>query len=295
MQNRSKLNQLVGADHGSCEVVKSLEVLARSLIAELQAAIVAKPGEGSLDDVAKLSQAAPVSGLVDLRDEGNDSAIANTTEDVRRAVGAIALKDVRPVARSPVWSLNGRDGIEKIEGGFRVVDVGRSDLNYKRDAIRIGYDVALATSLCSIGGVWPGVDPPKTARIEALSTTARDQSMAPSFPSRLSKRRWISGQIPSEVQRASRRQQVQPLPHPSSTGRSFQGMPVFSTNRIPVRHFRSETRGRPPSGLGSRFGSSGAIAAQSSSVTNSAGMCTPLSRTGVLIGGYRGASLAVLH
>lgn len=252
-----------------------MEVFARSLIAELEATIVAKPSEGSLDNVAKLAQPTPVGGLVDLRNKRNDSAISNTPEYVRRAVSAIALEDLWPVAGTPVWSLNGRNGIEEIEGGFRVVNVGRSDLNYERDAIGIGYDVALATSLCSIGGVWPGVDPPKTARIEALSTTARDQSTAPSFPSRLSKRRWISGQIPSDVQRASRRQQVQPLPHPSSTGRSFQGMPVFSTNRIPVRHFRSETRGRPPSGLGSRFGSSGAIAAQSSSVTNSAGMSTP--------------------
>lgn len=39
---------------------------------------------------------------------------------------------------------------------------------------------------------------------------------------------------------------VIPDPHPSSCGSICQGMPLRRTNRMPVRHARSETRGRPP-------------------------------------------------
>ncbi|AUX20782.1 uncharacterized protein SOCEGT47_081980 [Sorangium cellulosum] len=56
---------------------------------------------------------------------------------------------------------------------------------------------------------------------------------------------------------------------PSSCGRYSQGIPVFSTNKIPVRAIRSGVRGRPPCGFGSAFGNRGSIRSQSSSGTNS--------------------------
>jgi hypothetical protein len=39
-----------------------------------------------------------------------------------------------------------------------------------------------------------------------------------------------------------------PLPQPSSRGKYSHGVPVLSTNRIPVRAARSLIRGRPPFG-----------------------------------------------
>jgi hypothetical protein len=64
--------------------------------------------------------------------------------------------------------------------------------------------------------------------------------------------------MPAVAQSRSRRQQVIPLPQPISWGRYSQGMPVFSTNKIPVSAARSGTRGRPPFGLGGSGGSNGA-------------------------------------
>jgi hypothetical protein len=47
-----------------------------------------------------------------------------------------------------------------------------------------------------------------------------------------------------------RRQHVIPDLHPSSGGSICHGMPVRRTKTMPVRHARSETRGRPPFGRG---------------------------------------------
>jgi len=50
-----------------------------------------------------------------------------------------------------------------------------------------------------------------------------------------------------------------PLPKPSSCGSSSQGMPVRSTNRMPLSAISSLTRGRPPLAEGTNTGSSGSI------------------------------------
>ena len=47
------------------------------------------------------------------------------------------------------------------------------------------------------------------------------------------------------VMHVGRRQQVMPLPHPNSSGRSCQAMPLLSTNKIPVNAARAGTRWRP--------------------------------------------------
>ena len=67
-------------------------------------------------------------------------------------------------------------------------------------------------------------------------------------------------QTPAWYQSRSLRQHLIPLPHPISAGKYSQGMPVFSTNRIPASAARSDTRGRPPLGFGGSGGSSGAAA-----------------------------------
>ncbi len=61
----------------------------------------------------------------------------------------------------------------------------------------------------------------------------------------------------ARCQSRSRRQHVIPDPHPSSCGSSCQGMPLRRTKTMPVRHARSDTRGRPPCGLLGRIGKNG--------------------------------------
>jgi hypothetical protein len=73
-------------------------------------------------------------------------------------------------------------------------------------------------------------------------------------------------------QSRNRRQQVMPEPQPNCFGSIPQGMPLRSTNRIPVRQARSDTRGRPPCGFGIEAGRSGRIKLHSASGTSAAAM-----------------------
>jgi len=62
---------------------------------------------------------------------------------------------------------------------------------------------------------------------------------------------------PARCQSRRRRQHVIPDPQPSSWGSICQGMPLRRTKTMPVRHARSETRGRPPCGRRAGIGKNG--------------------------------------
>jgi hypothetical protein len=76
-------------------------------------------------------------------------------------------------------------------------------------------------------------------------------------------------QTPARCHRTSRRQHVLPEPQPISRGNMFQGIPVRSTNKIPVKTARSGIGFRPAYCRlrRRRFGSSGSIRIHKSSST----------------------------
>jgi hypothetical protein len=92
--------------------------------------------------------------------------------------------------------------------------------------------------------------PPHTARTEQLSITARDQSMSPTRASQFRSAKCMRSQMPSRCQSRNRRQHVMPDPQLISDGNICHRIPLRRMNKIPVRHARSETRGRPPFGRG---------------------------------------------
>jgi len=100
-----------------------------------------------------------------------------------------------------------------------------------------------------LGPVWL---PPHTARTEQLSTMARDQSMSLSRASQLRSAKCIRSKIPSCCQSRKRRQHVMPDPQPNSCVNICHGIPLRNTKRMPVRHARFATRGRPPVGHGGK-------------------------------------------
>jgi len=65
---------------------------------------------------------------------------------------------------------------------------------------------------------------------------------------------------------------------PNCFGSIREGMPLRSTNRIPVRQTRSDTRGRPRCGFGTEAGRSGPIKLHSASGTSAAAITIPPSR-----------------
>jgi hypothetical protein len=115
--------------------------------------------------------------------------------------------------------------------------------------VTVADQMALAAELRSVGGIRPRLCPPKTARTELPSTTARDQSIFLRRPSQSRSTKWINCQIPASCQSRKRRQQVMPEPHPSSCGSISQGMPLRNTNRMPTRHILSAKRDLPPLGF----------------------------------------------
>ncbi len=83
------------------------------------------------------------------------------------------------MARSSALSLQERDGVNQCEGLLRVVTIGPGELDGQRNSTSIAYQVAFAAALRSVRGIGTRLRPPKTARIELPSTTARDQSICP--------------------------------------------------------------------------------------------------------------------
>ena len=142
---------------------------------------------------------------------------------------------------------------------LRVVTVSSGKLDRKRNSASVTNQMTLAAQFGPVCGIGPCLPPPKTARTELPSTTARDQSTCPWRASQSSKTKWISCQVPACCQSRSRLQQLIPEPHPSSCGSISQGIPLRNTNTMPVRQARSCKRGLPPFGLCGARGSIGWI------------------------------------
>jgi hypothetical protein len=137
----------------------------------------------------------------------------------------------------------------------------------QRDSLPVGQHMALRARFAAIRRIRAGPRPPFFAGMAAESMQARDQSIWSASPSRSNKTRCRRRHTPAACQSRRRRQQVIPLPQPSSWGSHSQGIPVRSTNTIPVNTARSGRRGRPPRGRRRAGGSRGATTAHSSSDT----------------------------
>jgi hypothetical protein len=73
----------------------------------------------------------------------------------------------------------------------------RCFLNCQRNAVTVADQMTLAAGLGPIGRIGTGLLPPKTALIELLSTTARDQSILSEQASQSRIAKWINCRIPA--------------------------------------------------------------------------------------------------
>ena len=256
--------------------MKGLKMFGAAFVTQFDSAEVPEPAQGSFDDVACFAQAAAMQGLgiPVRRQQGADATLKDCVDVCRAAIGGVALKRVGFASGSSSSAIDRRQTVEQCHGLLAVGLIRRSGRDDQRHALGIGNDVPFAALFRAIGRIGAGVAPPKTARIEALSITARDKQSAPFFPSSRSNRRWTSGHTPAFVQSRNRRQQVTPLPQPSSPGSMFQVTPLLRTKTMPVKQARSETCGRPPCGETTRFGNRGSTSVHNSSGTN-AGIDSP--------------------
>lgn len=186
---------------------------------------------------------------ISLGEQRRDVAGAQTPPDRLRVIPAVAQHAIRTTAWSSVLSLQESYSINECECLLRVVAIRTGELDGERNTAAVANQMTLTPQLGPVGGIWSGLCPPKTARTELPSTTALDQSIRPQRASQSSRTKWIRSQIPSSCQSRSLRQHVMPEPNPNSCGSISQGIPLRSTNRIPVRQGRSGKRGLPPLGL----------------------------------------------
>ena len=168
--------------------------------------------------------------------------------------------------------LHWRDGVDHALEALAVVDVRRAEREGKGDAARVGEDVALCPRPASICRVRAGLFAPLFAGTLALSSAARLQSMALARPRRSSRTWCRRSQTPARCQSRRRRQHVIPEPQPISAGSISQGMPLLSTNKMPLSVARWEIGGRPPFGFGRSGGIRGAIRVHNSSETRGPAM-----------------------
>lgn len=246
--------------------MKCLEMRARFFVAYFESTMMTQPDECSFDDVSKYAQATAVlrrvSQSLHLR---LDAARSRSFQIGGRTVSMIALKNLRARTRAAMRAGARRNLVQQSHGRDRVVNVGGRNFDCQRQARRIYNEVAFAAILPSISGVGSSVVPPKTARTDWLSMTARERSIWSSLPNARSRCRWTSDHTPIFVQSRSRRQQLTPLPQPNSAGSMFQAAPVRRMYRMPTSAERLGMLGRPPFGLGGSTGSRGSIAFHSSS------------------------------
>jgi hypothetical protein len=229
-----------------------------------------EPRQRALDDPPRPPEATAVIGAP----AGELGPNASAVEDIAmglRVVGAVALDQTRLTHRPAGTAPHRRHRVDQREQFGNVVPIRGGQRRDERNPARVGENMMLRPGLAAIGRVRSSFFPPRSARRDELSTTARARSSSP--------RRWSSAnsaacrrfQTPARCQRTNRRQQVVPEPQPISRGSMFQGRPLRRTNRMPVRTARSGMGFRPAYRRfrARRFGSSGSISAhRSSSIAN---------------------------
>ncbi len=188
-------------------------------------------------------------------------------------VAFVCMQFVRTLAWASTFLANSRDGLHHFFQQGRVVQIGSRMPDHQRDALSFDHKMALRARFsrvpaCGCRRVRPGFFAPPGAGTLPASREARDQSSCSASASRSSKTRCNLSHTPAVCQSRSRLQHVIPLPQPISGGSISHGMPVLSTNKIPLNTARFEISGRPPFGLGFSEGKSGSITCHSSSLTS---------------------------
>lgn len=215
-----------------------------AFVAHSQATVLMQPTQGSFNDPAMNSRATAMF-CVALGQHRFDLATSQLATVRLGVVRPIALRFFRTAPRLAGLTGDGGYRINQRQQLCHVVAIGGRDARDQRNAVRIRCDMVFRACLAAIRGGSVQFGPSKTARTEAESTTARDQSIWSAACKCSSRIRWSLSQMPKRCHSASRRQHVMSQPHPISCGNISHGMPIISTYRIPVSVWRCPIGFRP--------------------------------------------------
>jgi hypothetical protein len=232
-----------------------------------------KPRQGSFDDPSGPAKATAVR-CATFRELRLDASAMQGIAVGLRVIRTIALDQDRFADRAAGDAPQRRNLVYQWQQLGDVVPIGGRYDRSQGNAARLGENVMFRPRLTAIGWVRSSFFPPRSARTEALSTIVRARSSWPRWRNSASRAPCRRRHTPARCQLTSRRQQVLPDPQPISFGSICHGIPLRSTNRMPVNAARSETRGRPMC-LNRRrggFGKSGSIRVHNASSIKRLGM-----------------------
>lgn len=221
-------------DHNTSQRHECFVDVVTAFVAGAKASELMQPRERAFDDPTKEAQTAAVSRMA-FAEHRFDASFAEFLPMRLGVITPVALNFLGAATRPAPFPTDRRDRVDQRQQLGEIVSMRAAQQAGQRDAAGIGDQMVLAAAFAAIRGIRSGLRPPKTARTDAESTTARDQSISSAACKRASRICRTRSHTPAASQSRSRRQQVMPLPQPISCGRSSQAMPVLSTNRIPVR------------------------------------------------------------
>src|SRR5579885_51310 len=167
-------------------------------------------------------------------DAGRDAVAAQEGAPARETVALVGMHLVRTLA--PIAGRlgdGGNRGDQPLERDTVVLAGGRMR-GKEREALGFDHNMVLRARFAAIRRVGADQEPPLLASTLVLATLTRRQAIAPRVPNGSSSTRWMRSHTPARCQSRRRRQQVMPLPQPSSCGSISHGMPLLSTKRMPV-------------------------------------------------------------
>lgn len=246
-----------------------------TFIANLQASKRVKPCNRALDWPTRSAQTTAM-GRANFCEHRRDAAFSQTLSMWFGTVAPVALNDPRFMQWSPPLASNAWNGIDECIKLGDVVAVRPAQDDRERDTFRVDDEVMFAAELAPVRWIRAGFFPASIARIDELSTSARERSISPRRRGSASNVSWMRCQTPASCHAASRRQQAVPEPHPISCGSRFHAMPERSTNTMPVSAARSGVGLRPAYCRlrGARAGKSGSISNHNSSSMSSLGIAS---------------------
>ena len=148
------------------------------LIAHTQSPELVEPSKGSFHHPAPSAQSTAMFSI-SLGEPRHDVTGTQTLADCLGVITPVAYHAFRTTARTASLSLQGWDGIHQYECSLRIISIRPGELDGQRNSAPVADQVALAARFGPVSGIGTGLKPPKTARTEQLSKTARDQSICP--------------------------------------------------------------------------------------------------------------------
>src|SRR5689334_17511728 len=221
--------QMAPANEATAKREERLMYIGTALEAHAQAPKLMQPCVGAFHYPTRSTQATAMFGT-SAGDQRRDAPLQQCGPMRVRVVSTVGLQRFGPALRMAYLSGDRRNAVNQRQQLSHIVIVGAGQNDIQRNALRVRDEMVLAARTTAIGWVRSSFFPAPTARIEELSTTAREKSKRSAPRNFASSTSCSRRHTPRRCQSLSRRQHVIPEPQPISFGSISQGIPDFKTN-----------------------------------------------------------------